>query len=111
MNQRALLQTALWAATVPKTLPALLPQSEGAKPCTCRLGHTVTEDLGMLTYALMPSHPKLVLLAPYGTWHPGRAEFGRAVCQLGTGSRPLPCMTCLCWDMVRDGLLIEGYFY
>lgn len=59
-----MLQTALWAAVVPRTVRGL--------------GHSVTVgDLGMLTYALIPAHPKLVLLAPYGTWHP-EAEFGRA---------------------------------
>lgn len=78
VNQRALLQTALWAAVVPRTLPTLLPHSKGAKLCICRLGHTVTGDLGVLTCVLMPSPPKLVLLAPYGTWHPRRADFGRA---------------------------------
>lgn len=128
MNQRALLQTALWAAVVPGTLPALLPHSKGAKPCTCRLGHTVTGDLGMLTYGLIPSHPKVLLLTPYGMIpsHPklllltpyGMArgtpeEQSLAEPSLPAGDQamvsPLSGLSVLGHD--EDGLLIEGYFY
>lgn len=54
---------------------------------------------GMLIYALIPSHPKLVLLTPYGSWQPRRAEFGRAQFAswaLGHSLSPE-------WDMMRMG--------
>lgn len=55
----------------------------GGKALYLQAGHTVVGGLGIashmhITYALILSHPKLVLLAPYGTWHPRSSEFGRA---------------------------------
>lgn len=38
-------------------------------------------------------------------WHlePRSRVWQSPVCQLGAGPWPLPCVTCLCWDMMRMG--------
>lgn len=71
----------------------------------------MTGDLGMLIYALIPSHPKLVLLAPLAPGTPEEQSLAEPSLPSGHWAMASPLHDLYVLGHDEDGLLIEGYFY